>query len=238
MTNEQDMARHSREMAGAYDRWAPVYDTDVNATRDLDAVVLRSAPLLLSQKRVLEIGCGTGKNTEWLVREAAHVTALDFSAGMLARARERVATDNIEFAVHYIRAAWPVEDGSVDLVICNLVLEHVENLAPVFAEAARVLTSGGHLFICELHPYRQLRGGQAHFADPSSGNTIAVSAYRHTTSEYVNAAIAAGLALLELGEWSDEGAGPDAPPRLLSLLCKRDREQHFTTEVTEVTEKT
>ena len=78
------------------------------------------------------------------------------------------------------------------------------------------------MFSCELHPYRQLRGGQAHFADPSTGDTIAVNAYRHTTSEYVNAAVAAGLSVVALGEWSDQGAERGAPPRLLSLLCKRD----------------
>ena len=231
-------AAHTPEVAAAYDRWSAIYDADVNATRDLDAVILRRAPLRLEGKRVLELGCGTGKNTEWLVRESAHVTAFDFSPGMLARARERIRVPHVRFAEHDIRERLPLEDSTIDVVVGNLVLEHVEDLAPVFAEVARVLTNGGQLFFCELHPYRQLRGGQAHFADPSTGDRIAVTAYRHTTSEYVNATIAAGLVLVELGEWSDESAGPDAPPRLLSVLCKRVREQQFATEVTEVTEVT
>jgi ubiquinone/menaquinone biosynthesis C-methylase UbiE len=58
-----------------------------------------------------------------------------------------------------------VDDASVDLVIGNLILEHVSNVAPIFAEAARVLRPGGVMYSCELHPYRQLRGGQAHFTD-------------------------------------------------------------------------
>lgn len=209
------------DVAHAYDRWSASYDSDANATRDLDADVLRNAPLRVQDRRVLELGCGTGKNTEWLAREAHSVTALDFSPGMLARARERVMTPNVRFLEHDIRERLPVDSGSVDVVVGNLVLEHVDQLAPVFAEVARVLVPRGQMFFCELHPYRQLRGGQAHFADPSSGETIAVTAFRHTMSEFVNAAIAAGFALDELGEWSDPGAESDAPPRLLSMLCER-----------------
>ena len=221
MSNDQGRARHLSDVARAYDHWAAVYDTDVNATRDLDAAVLRRAPLVLAERRVLELGCGTGKNTEWLASKAQSVTALDFSPGMLARARERVMTPSVRFLEHDIRERLPVDSGSVDVVVGNLVLEHVEEIAPVFAEVARVLVPRGQMFFCELHPYRQLRGGQAHFADPSSGETIAVTAFRHTTSEFVNAAIAARFTLAELGEWSDPGAESDAPPRLLSMLCER-----------------
>lgn len=222
MPDERAEGAPNRDVAEAYNRWSAIYDSDVNATRDLDAEILRRAPLRLAGKRVLELGCGTGKNTEWLARESAEVTALDFSRGMLARARERVSTSTVRFMQHDIRERLPVESASVDVVVGNLVLEHVEHLAPVFAEVARVLVPGGQVFFCELHPYRQLRGGQAHFADPSSGHTVAVTAYRHTMSEFVNAAIAPGLALVELGEWSDDGAEQGTPPRLLSLFCKRD----------------
>ncbi|MDQ2668633.1 MAG: methyltransferase domain-containing protein [Gemmatimonadota bacterium] len=211
MADERDVAR-------AYDRWSASYDSDVNATRDLDATVLRRAPLRLHGRHVLELGCGTGKNTAWLATKAARVTALDFSDGMLAVARERVTAYNVEFVRHDLRSAWPLRDESADVVVGNLVLEHLENLPPIFAEAARVLTGGGQLFLSELHPFRQLRGGQAHFADPSSGETVAVTAHRHSTSEYVNSTIAAGFTLIELGEWLEEDASADTPPRLLSLL--------------------
>ncbi len=209
------------EIALAYDRWSATYDSDVNATRDLDAVVLRRAPLRLHGRQVLELGCGTGKNTAWLAAAAANVTALDFSAGMLARARERVTAHNVDFITHDLRQIWPLRDESEDVVIGNLVLEHIEDLAAIFAEAARVLTSGGQLYFCELHPYRQLGAGQAHFADPQSGETVAVTAYRHATSDYANAGIGAGLTLVELGEWTEPDAEAGGAPRLLSLLFER-----------------
>ena len=76
--------------------------------------------------------------------------------------------------------------------------------------------------VCELHPYRQLRGGQAHFVDQRTDETVHVAAYRHTVSEYVTEALAAGFVLRALGEWLEPDAEPGAPPRLLSLLLERD----------------
>ena len=209
------------DVADAYDRWSRQYDDDRNATRDLDAFVLRQVPLQLAGARVLEVGCGTGKNSAWLVPQVRELIALDFSPGMLDVARRRVRSDAARFVEHDITRPWPVDSGSVDVVVGNLVLEHVRELGPVFAEAARVLRAGGQLFFCELHPYRQLRGGQAHFVDAHTDETIHVAAYRHTVSEYVNDALAAGFTLRTLGEWLEPDAESGAPPRLLSLLLER-----------------
>lgn len=208
------------EVANAYDSWAARYDDDANTTRDLDAEVVRGAGLPVADADVVELGCGTGKNTRWLAAQARTVAALDFSPGMLARARERVGTANVRFIEHDVRDVWPLEDGSADLVIGNLVLEHVQALAPVFAEACRVLRPGGTLFLCELHPERQRRGGQAHFTS-GTGETIRVPAHRHDVAEFVNGGIAAGLRLTALGEWLERGAPDAAPPRLLSMRFVR-----------------
>jgi len=224
MSDSPPSEQSSRDPAGvahAYDRWSAQYDTDHNATRDLDAEVVRRAQLRVDGRRVLELGCGTGKNSIWLAERARELVSLDFSAGMLAVARERVRESNARFVQHDIREPWPVPSGMTDVVVGNLVLEHVSDLRPVFAEAARVLVRGGQLFLCELHPYRQLRGGQAHFTDGATRETVPVAAYLHSTSEYVNGALAAGFALLELGEWLEPAAAEGAPPRLLSLLFER-----------------
>jgi ubiquinone/menaquinone biosynthesis C-methylase UbiE len=211
-------APEPNDIARAYDRWAAHYDADRNATRDLDARVLRDADLRLDARVVLELGCGTGKNTRWLATRASEVLAMDFSPGMLAVARGAVGAPNVRFVEHDLRDPWPVADASIDIVVGNLVLEHVEALGPVYAAAARVLRPGGQLFLCELHPARQLRGGQAHFTDRASGETVYVDAYIHSVSEYVNAGLRAGMVLRELGEWGD---GDGGAPRLVSVLFER-----------------
>ncbi len=213
-------------VATAYDRWAASYDGQVNRTRDLDALMLREHGPRVRGRTVLELGCGTGKNSAWIAAECTRLVALDFSPAMLAIARERVTGDHVHFVEHDICDRWPVDDASMDVVLGNLVLEHVEDLQPVFAECARVLRKGGKLFLSELHPVRQLLGGQAHFEDATSGATVHVPAYRHSVSEFVNFGLAAGFKLRALGEWTEEGAEPAEPsgvvlPRLLTVRFVR-----------------
>lgn len=213
-------------VADAYARWASRYDHDPNPTRDLDAWVLREHGPDVRGREVLELGGGTGKNTTWLAEHATRVVTLDFSTEMQAHAHARLAAlgvpaERVAFVTHDIRRPWPLEDERVDLVVADLVLEHVQDLAPIFAEAVRVLRPGGTLWIAELHPERQRRGGQAHFVDGDSGETVHVPAHRHTISEYVNGAITAGLRVRRLGEWLEPGADADAPPRLFTLRAKR-----------------
>jgi ubiquinone/menaquinone biosynthesis C-methylase UbiE len=204
------------DVASAYDVWAESYDTMANATRDLDARMLRE--LLNARGRdVVEVGCGTGKNTVWLAEQARSVVALDFSAGMLAKARERVTAANVRFVQQDLRTTWPLADASADVVTFDLVLEHVERLAPVLGEAARVLRPGGVVYVCELHPFRQLKGGQAQFVG-EGGESVRVAAWHHDVADYVNAAVAAGLRIERLHEVRDEAGGV---PRLLVMTARR-----------------
>lgn len=208
-------------IAAAYDEWAETYDTVQNHTRDLAAQVLRQINLNFAERNVVEVGCGTGLNTEWLARPAdgaSGIVGLDFSEEMLTRARDRVQDPRVHFVQHDVRSSWPVADASADLVIAMLILEHVEMLEPFFSEAARVLKPHGELFICELHPMRQLLGGQAQFNNTKTGEHHRVPAFLHDVSDYVNSGLSAGFQLVRLDEWRDEDAARDSPPRLLSSL--------------------
>jgi ubiquinone/menaquinone biosynthesis C-methylase UbiE len=205
----------------AYDVWSHAYDVDSNATRDLDASVLRQQQLALSSAHVLEIGCGTGKNTAWLMREARQVVALDFSEGMLSKARQRLPDGNVQFVRHDLRETWPVDDLSQDVVVGNLVLEHLRDVPFVFREAHRVLRDGGRLFLCELHPFRQLQGSKARFVTPGTQVVEHVTAYLHDVSEYLNAAVSAGFILREVAEWRDPGSDQASVPRLFSGLWNK-----------------
>jgi malonyl-CoA O-methyltransferase len=202
----------------AYDRWAAQYDDNRNRTRDLNMQCLRRADLPLAGARVFEAGCGTGLNTEYLAGQGAQVVAMDFSEAMLKRARSRVGHAEVRFEVGDITRRWPAEDASYDLVIITLVLEHVEDLAPVFDQARRVLRKGGLLYIAELHPYRQLAGRQARFTPDGSNQEQLVPAWRHSVSEFVTAAMRAGF---ELQRMAEPGLEDDEVPRLLQLWLAR-----------------
>jgi malonyl-CoA O-methyltransferase len=201
----------------AYDDWSATYDGDPNVTRELDAKVTEQTLGRLAGSHVLELGCGTGKNTPFLAKHFEHVLAVDFSAGMLERARRRVAADHVEFVQADFVSRWPCADGSVDLVTLNLVLEHIEDLSGVIGNAARSLRSGGHVFVCELHPYRQYLGSQARFE--REGETVRIDSYPHHVSDYLAAAESASLVLVELREWWHEQYGEQIP-RLISFLFR------------------
>ncbi len=204
------------DVAAAYDLWAESYDTDPNKTRELAGEVLRRADLGLTGRDILEVGCGTGLNTLWLSERAGSVLGLDISEGMLRKAEARVCSPRVRFLRVDIRDPWPLPDESTDIVLALLVLEHVHHLAPIFREAKRVLRPGGEVYLCELHPMRQMMGRQARFVHPETGQPEKVAAYHHDVSEYVNEAVGAGFAVSHLGEWRDPGADWSVPPRLLS----------------------
>lgn len=73
----------------AYTEWAATYDSDRNLTRDLDQTVTRTLLTGRRYRTILEIGCGTGKNTPLLAQIGEHVQAIDFSRGCLHRQARR-----------------------------------------------------------------------------------------------------------------------------------------------------
>ncbi len=199
----------------AYTEWAATYDTDRNLTRDLDQVVTRTILAGRSYRSILEIGCGTGKNTPLLAQIGDHVHAIDFSAGMLVRAKAKGFGSKVTFSVADLTQPWPCADQSADLIACNLVLEHIADLSFVFAEAARTLTPAGHLFVCELHPFRQYLGSKATFQ--RGEERTEVSAFIHHIGDFLDAAARTGFILTDFKEWW-HGDDRGTPPRLVSLL--------------------
>src|SRR4030081_1746739 len=96
----------------AYTDWSATYDEDRNLTRDLDETVTRETLANLRCNSILEIGCGTGKNTALLAQTSQHVEAFDFSAGMIEKARKKLSLDNVTFTVADITQPWRFEDQS------------------------------------------------------------------------------------------------------------------------------
>ena len=82
----------------AYDNWSTTYDSDENRTRDLDQVVTEKTLANWQCKSILELGCGTGKNTRFLSQIGESVHAIDFSEGMISLAREKLKCRNVTFS--------------------------------------------------------------------------------------------------------------------------------------------
>jgi len=200
----------------AYNSWSKTYDTDINKTRDLEGEAIRYVLKIISADHILEIGCGTGKNTVWLKDKCTHLTAIDFSAEMLEQARQKIKDDKIIFAEADITKPWNFE--TVDLITCSLVLEHIENLAFIFEQASKTLNSGGQLYIGELHPYKQIKGSRAKFEQ--DGNLLQLEYFIHHISDYFTVAHKAGFVCENLQEWFDTD-DRNQTPRLISYLFRK-----------------
>ena len=203
----------------AYNEWSEMYDTNTNLTRDLDQKVTHDLLANLHFDSILEIGCGTGKNTAFLAQIGTHVHALDFSEGMIEKAREKVQAENVRFSMADIAQKWPCDDRGFDLIVCNLVLEHIEDLSFIFSEAARSLNRNGRFLINELHPFKQYQGTKARFE--RSTETIEVDVFVHHISDFMNAASANGLKLMKFNEyWHKEDQ--NKPPRIASFMFEKN----------------
>jgi SAM-dependent methyltransferase len=116
--------------------------------------LLERLGVLGPDRRILQVGCGTGRFEAALAGRVALAYGIDVAPGMIARARARCAgLSNVRLSLGSGRDLAGVADGSLDLVYgvdsfpyiheAGLTARHVE-------EAARVLRSGGHLVILNL----------------------------------------------------------------------------------------
>jgi SAM-dependent methyltransferase len=137
-------------VSDGYDGWAATYDGEDNGCFPMRDDLL--APLLddLAPGPVLDAACGTGAVSAQLVARGHEVIGIDLSEGMLARARKAVPQARLERGD---LTAMPLADGAVQHVVCSLALTHLPDLAPFFAEAARVMRPRGRLIILDTRTH-------------------------------------------------------------------------------------
>jgi SAM-dependent methyltransferase len=96
-------------------------------------------------ERVLDLGCGSGRFLAALLGAGVDAVGVEIAQSALDRA-ERVAP-GAELHLLADDGSLPLEHGSVDLVWCSEVLEHVADGAELLGEARRVLRRGGRLLV-------------------------------------------------------------------------------------------
>lgn len=181
-----------------YDRWAATYEQTVEDAMDV-ALLDRVAVDWDAVACAADLGCGTGRTGAWLAaRGVGEIDGVDLSPGMLAAARER--------GVYRSLREGEVGDtglggGAYDLVVSCLVDEHLADLRPLYAEAARLLAPAGRFVIVGFHPHFIIASGMpTHFDDAESGEPLAIETHVHMLSDQVAAGIGAGLRVAELHE--------------------------------------
>lgn len=212
----------------AYDQWASIYDTDGNMLQSIDDDELNALlPPLLSHIAshpnpsisVLDLGCGTGRNTArlllhpWPGGKQISVTGLDFSAGMLAGAHSKLAplastlSDNITLRLEHCdpfpQPPSPPFDPSLlalppqNLILSTLVLEHIP-LPTFFATLSSLLAPAGLAVITNMHSHMGSRS-QAGFVN-ADGVKVRGESYVYELEQTVQAAKDAGLEVVSARE--------------------------------------
>lgn len=133
-----------------FDRIAPVYDAMnrvMTAGLDVRWRRLTAAAAVRPGDRVLDAACGTG---DLAIADrkagASHVTGLDFSEQMLARARRKAPLEWVQGDL----LALPFEDASFDAATVGFGVRNVADLERALRELRRVLRPGGRLAILEI----------------------------------------------------------------------------------------
>jgi len=139
----------------AYEKLADAYAAQID-TKPHNAYLERPATLSLipdvEGKKVLDAGCGSGSYTEWFIENGAEVVSVDGSPRMLENALRRLG-ERADIRLHDLRRPLDfLENNSVDLVLSSLVLDYIEDWAPVLREFRRVLKPDGALVFSVGHP--------------------------------------------------------------------------------------
>ena len=207
-----------KKIIADYDFWAYQYDNNVNLTRDLDKTATIESLSNENFFRVLELGCGSGKNTEWLITKADRLVGIDFSKNMLDLASKKINSKKVTFINADLNGKWPVKNNSFDLATINLTLEHIKNLEHIFNSLFMKLTKGGKCFVCELHPKKQFLGSKAQFE--KNGADIVLDVFHHSEIEYIKSAEKAGFNLIAKKDWFDNA---NDVPRLISFIFEKPK---------------
>ncbi len=201
-----------------YDRWAAIYDHDANPLLAMESPLVEHFVVNVRGLSVLDLGCGTGRHSIWLAAAGAKVTAIDFSEGMLAEARKKPGAESVRFLSYDLHNPLPFDAGSFDVVVSGLVLEHLKDLNSFFAEAHRVLETGGRAVVSAMHPAMFLRGVQAQFHDPDSKEIIQPGSIPHSIADFVMASLKVGFQLKDIREIAPDAEFAGHYPRAVKYI--------------------
>jgi 2-polyprenyl-3-methyl-5-hydroxy-6-metoxy-1,4-benzoquinol methylase len=202
MLNE-DLKRANRETREAWDHNAAFWDERMGEGNDFVEVLIWPATIRLlglrPGERVLDVACGNGLTSRRLAAMGARVMALDFSAEMIARARQRTTehTDRIEYHVLDATdeaALLALKEGGFDAAICNMALFDMAEIEPLFRALARLLRPGGRFVFSVIHPCFN-SPHMVHVAEMEDRAGEIVTVYSVRIFRYMSPSIAHGAAI-------------------------------------------
>jgi SAM-dependent methyltransferase len=151
-----NQAEHTLRTREAYDRLAAVWSSTTDEgpfNGFLERPALRSlVPGSVRGATVLDAGCGSGAQAQWLLDQGADVVAVDVSPRMIEEAERRCAGRG-RFLVADLAEPLPLAPGSLDGITCSLVLHYLADWSVPLRSFASALRPGGWAVISLDHPF-------------------------------------------------------------------------------------
>ena len=171
----------------AYDLWAASYDNQPNnlmLSLDTSLFTELLGDIVITNKRVIDIGCGTGRHwNKLLEKQPASLTGYDVSEEMLLVLKQKFPGQE---TIRLTGTQLNRHDNSCDIIISTLAIAHIENIKAALQEWHRVLKPGGEMIITDYHPEALQKGGTRTFSH--KGRLIAVKNYIHPVEALVKEA--------------------------------------------------
>ena len=190
----------------------------------------------LTDRRVIDLGCGFGWFARWAAEHgAATVLGVDVSTSMLDRARSDTDTTAIEYRCCDLDVL-DLEPHSADLVFSSLTFHYVQDLDRLMTTITESLTPGGSLVFSVEHPIFSAPSVQELESRADGGRFWPLDNYlvegervrrwfvdgvvkqHRTTATYVNTVIDAGLTVDRIVEWGPSADDIESRPELADDL--------------------
>jgi len=157
MTSTRDLnARARQQWDDKASFWDALHGYDGNLFHK--TLVGPSAERLLGIKpgeRILDVACGNGQMARRLTELGAQVVATDFSAGLIEKAKARTPDSTIDYRVIDATdevALLALGVSSFDAAVCNMALQDIADIDPLFRAIKRLLRPGGRFVFTTTHP--------------------------------------------------------------------------------------
>ena len=141
-----------KKLLEQWDKAAKMYTKDQEQSDFVESnkQIVKARFKELSDKKVLDLGCGYGYYTNYFQNIGADVLGVDGSINMIGIARSRYK--NCNFEICDITERLPYENETFDLLFCNQVLMDVDNIEKVISECYRTLKPNGIFYFSIVHP--------------------------------------------------------------------------------------
>ena len=154
MTGNSSQLRR-RDLRRRLDRAAVHFDdADFVHRTSFAGLMERLEPMLISPSHILDLGAATGAGSRRLNKSfrQARVVSLDLSEPMLRIAKSRRSMFSKTREIRAEATRLPLQTGSIDLVVANMLLPFIDDLPACFSEVARILKKGGVFAFSTLGP--------------------------------------------------------------------------------------